>query len=185
MGDIRSCIVQKKLYHGTLKKFKDAILESGFTVSTREDNYLGTGVYFYEEPKLAVIWAQKKATYCKDSPVVFETVLSNSSVLDLTDDSVSREVENFVAQIDRQCVLRKRKLRKRQIMAQKATMYIDTYCNKVGIDIVKGRVYCGERMILYDAGIIYRTEVQYCVRNPSIISKTIVAYAEESDYDAI
>lgn len=174
-----------KLYHGTIKRYKNSILKNGLTLSDREDNYLGTGVYFYDDSQLAVKWARNKAAYHSDSPIVFESNILYDNVLDLTDNQVAKKFESFAAGLDTQFVVKRKGLRKRQLMALKATLYINAYCTKLGIDIVRGLVFCGERMFLYNSGIIYRTELQYCVRNVRSILSSFVAYSEENDYDAI
>lgn len=176
---------RKKLFHGTLKNKKDSIIQNGYTCSDRSDNYLGTGVYFYDEENLALTWAQKKARYYSNSPVVFEATVDYKRVLDLTDVKDSQKVETFVAEIeDSRLVIKKGDYRPRQLLAQLATIYINTYCEKFDVGIVKGCVFVGERVRLYQSGIITKTEIQYCVRNTALIVGNNLVY-EVNEYGAV
>jgi hypothetical protein len=49
-------------YHGTLAKNVESILKAGFRPSRGPENFLGTGVYFYESSESwADYWAEKRA----------------------------------------------------------------------------------------------------------------------------
>ena len=71
-------------YHGTSMDRASAIIESGFKPSSNEYDWLGGGIYFWQDaPKRAWQWAQH--TY-PDNPAVVKSLLRlDRSCLDLLD----------------------------------------------------------------------------------------------------
>ena len=70
-------------YHGTSQKSAQQIIEHGFDVSTNDYDWLGTGVYFFQDaPARAWAWAIERYP---DSPAVIKSRLSLENCLDLLD----------------------------------------------------------------------------------------------------
>lgn len=179
--------MQKRLYHGTLMSFKNSILSNGFSESDRKDNYLGTGVYFYDDRKLSYEWARKKAKHYSDGIVVFKCDVAYTKVLDLTQKRYYNAFSNFASELDSNYAIKRTKnLYGRKLAAMKATYYMNLYCEKYNYEIIKAEVDCTPRNELREMGLITKTEVQYCVRNLSSISNINVVYEkkESRDYEA-
>ena len=70
-------------YHGTSKRSAQEILERGFDFSINDYDWLGTGVYFFQDaPMRAVSWAKERYP---DSPAVIKSELILKNCIDLLD----------------------------------------------------------------------------------------------------
>lgn len=71
-------------YHGTSRSRADKIIAEGFQPSTNGYDWLGTGVYFWQDaPNHALHWAQKM--YSQEPAVVKSRLRLDSTCLDLLD----------------------------------------------------------------------------------------------------
>lgn len=73
-----------KGYHGTIKKRADNILAHGFRLSNKNTEWLGTGVYFFEDFKWAKSWAfqeTERAGKPKEEAAVLSAVIRCSDEL--------------------------------------------------------------------------------------------------------
>lgn len=70
-------------YHGTSQKSAQEIIEHGFDFSTNDYDWLGTGVYFFQDAP-ARAWAWAKTRY-PDSPAVIKSELVLDNCIDLLD----------------------------------------------------------------------------------------------------
>jgi hypothetical protein len=78
-------------YHGTYSSAAQDIVKNNFTISTRDDNWLGQGVYFYrEDPEQALTWAVVK-------------IKQNNALGSLLGESA--QVIKTIIQIDENCFL--------------------------------------------------------------------------------
>lgn len=70
-------------YHGTSQRSAPEIIERGFDFSTNDYDWLGTGVYFFQDaPMRAATWARERYP---DSPAVIRSELVLENCLDLLD----------------------------------------------------------------------------------------------------
>ena len=70
-------------YHGTSKRSAQRIIERGFNPSTNNYDWLGTGVYFFQDaPKRAYAWASERYP---ESPAVIKSELVLNRCIDLLD----------------------------------------------------------------------------------------------------
>ncbi|WP_310419241.1 hypothetical protein [Chamaesiphon sp. OTE_8_metabat_110] len=71
-------------YHGTSRSRADKIIAEGFQPSTNGYDWLGTGVYFWQDaPNHALHWAQKM--YSQEPAVIKSRLRLDSTCLDLLD----------------------------------------------------------------------------------------------------
>ncbi len=90
-------------YHGTSQAAADLIIRGGFLPSSNTYDWLGTGIYFWQDaPRRAREWAEARHPA---SPAVLEATIDLTDCLDLLDigwhDSVRRAYEEFVAALRR------------------------------------------------------------------------------------
>lgn len=70
-------------YHGTSQEKAQEIIDQGFNLSTNDYDWLGTGVYFFQDaPMRALAWASERYP---DSPAVIRSELVLESCIDLLD----------------------------------------------------------------------------------------------------
>ncbi len=70
-------------YHGTSQKAAQKIIEQGFNFSINDYDWLGTGVYFFQDaPLRAYTWAKERYP---DTPAVIRAKLVLENCLDLLD----------------------------------------------------------------------------------------------------
>ena len=81
-------------YHGTKGKFADSIIKEGFKIPEKKENdnhWLGHGIYFYEDYKLAEWWGKTKVNRhnekynLTDTHIVIKGVIEGEKVWDLDD----------------------------------------------------------------------------------------------------
>jgi len=69
-------IIETVGYHGTAEENVSDILENQFITKHRDDHWLGQGIYFYEDSKLAEWWIKKKLeTYSGEGPAVIKATM--------------------------------------------------------------------------------------------------------------
>ncbi len=91
-------------YHGTLAKNVESILKNGFRPSRGLDNYLGTGVYFYESSEAwAEHWAEKRAREAGGGLeiAVLSAQIRLGRCINLSDRAHQRILESFADDIQR------------------------------------------------------------------------------------
>lgn len=70
-------------YHGTSREKAQEIIDRGFNLSTNDYDWLGTGVYFFQDaPGRALAWASERYP---DSPTVIRSQLVLENSIDLLD----------------------------------------------------------------------------------------------------
>lgn len=70
-------------YHGTSREKALEIIDRGFNLSTNDYDWLGTGVYFFQDaPVRALAWAKERYP---DSPAVIKSELVLENCIDLLD----------------------------------------------------------------------------------------------------
>lgn len=70
-------------YHGTSREKALEIIDRGFNLSTNNYDWLGTGVYFFQDaPVRALAWAKERYS---DSPAVIKSELVLENCIDLLD----------------------------------------------------------------------------------------------------
>jgi hypothetical protein len=85
-------------YHGTSKKHATSILRRGFKPSENAFDWLGTGIYFFEEnEERARAWARRLHPH---DPEVVGAVLNLAGVLDLTEQGALDGLKETAATIE-------------------------------------------------------------------------------------
>ena len=72
-------MIKLKAYHGTLKKNVNSIKENGFIISTKNFEWLGTGIYFFADKEFAEQWALQESLKRKGpnrEPAVLSAIYS-------------------------------------------------------------------------------------------------------------
>lgn len=175
----------KTLYHGTISQYKNSIINNGFIPGNREDDYLGMGVYFYDKQNDALVWGEKKAKYYQDSPVVFKSVIiiKDETFLDLTALSGKKHCiasfKKFGSKFNQDITIRQSIVHPRKKIAVKASLLINAYCEKYGIDMVKAELEVNDSVFCLSLGIITKREIQYSLRNVANIKSNQVVYEDE------
>lgn len=95
--------LRMKGFHGTLMNNAIKIKNGGFLPSTKEIEWLGEGIYFFEKFTNAHYWAckQKENLHSVDFPAVVCAELSvmRNDFLDLDVPSIMREFEKYMVQV--------------------------------------------------------------------------------------
>lgn len=152
-------------YHGTNKKAADSIIKNQiFNKSTKKNEWLGEGVYFYELLEKAQWWSEKK-----HSPTIIEATISVSEdkLLNLDKPSEEDKLAEFIKFIDKsekQFIFSSDKTERRCQIITMYMQYID-YNVVIGTFVSTNKKYKNE---LDEIGYI-RTERQICVHDTSCI----------------
>jgi len=84
-------------YHGTIEEYGRKIYEGeSFQFSDGEEHLLGKGVYLYDDPKHAAVWAKMKAKYNSGKAMILKVMVdvNEDDYLDLD----SRDGQDFFFQ---------------------------------------------------------------------------------------
>ena len=173
------------LYHGTLKKYWDYIEKDGYKFSTRDDNWLGKGVYFYDELYKATNWSKNKIKYNKESLKELAVIKNNISVLrkhilDLTDYECRKKYNRCLISCEKIIkISSKEKLSEEKRLAKKRCAFFDLISedNDFYLIIAELQLHSDDQLnqILRGMGISVNNEVQYCLKKTScIISKQLL-----------
>lgn len=57
---------KETVYHGTIQQKADAIVKEGFIESSKDIEWLGTGIYFFAKREDAELWAENEAAKKKN-----------------------------------------------------------------------------------------------------------------------
>lgn len=188
-------------YHGTYLKHKKSIEENGLDPTLcnyRSDHWLGQGVYFFSDYKMANWWASslsERNNHC--GALIFESVIeaSDNTVLDLDDNTqldyfltyIMQQLEN----IEKECngeipIFDKNNFR---------AIFFDYYKQHNGISVIIGtfqKDYAGytekrsyderikQRKILNAIGLKFK-ERQFCVSDKNCIKSMTLVYNEEDE----
>lgn len=153
-------------YHTTLSCYKDSIIENGFWVSNESDDWLGEGVYFWDNENNARWWKKNSGIFKK---CIFtcdlKCPLSNYLNLDLE----MKKFESYLNEYMNSSYGKRLAKPKFKNVNECKKFYCDLYCSRNNICILS---FSFEHDIInkfgFKAGTIKRRQI--CVRNPKCIS---------------
>lgn len=184
----KNCIVNLRLYHGTLDLYVKSILENGFKQSDNLNykDYLGKGIYFYDNYKLAEKWAYKKA---RRRGTGFAVIKANvkfqtNRCLNFTDAKTLNDFNEYMESFKREARRNGEVLsfdlycKDSERQREELSWLIDCYCEfdkNVDIVIANLDVSDGNNRYLNDIylklGVVAFNEKQYCIKNSAIIKE--------------
>lgn len=165
-------------YHGTSAEAARRILTSGYIPSERAWDWLGDGVYFWQDaPFRAWEWARQRHP---EQPAVVRSVLELRDCMDLLDTfwypALAVIYTEYVAHhlasgkpLPRQSSASKNRRRDRDVFNQAV---MDLQQQGIPIRVVRGAFQEGNP-IYPESGIHDRSHVQIAVRDASLISETV------------
>ena len=176
-------------YHGTSRKAAQGIIEQGFDFSTNDYDWLGTGVYFFQDaPQRAYSWASERYP---DSPAVIRSRLVLENCLDLLDISwfpIIREAYGFFVEEYRKT---NRPLPRQNPQRSKAHRLDCAFFNYIvgGILQPQGEIVGAIRAVFNEGDRIYpnsalsdRAHIQIAIRNLSLIEESCLIEIDREEF---
>ena len=174
------------LYHGTDSKSAEIILQNGFLPSRPENNWCGSGVYFYDVKAKAWWSAGRTCQYIKDRkgqtviPEVLKADVQNvnrNDILDLRAPGDVRVFKEFADVLLQGMEYETSELDNEERIIKMRSMVIDYYAKETNKKMIIGIFKQRERddmgdLIDYAKGLYFVLGVEtiYCVRDISLIS---------------
>lgn len=164
-------------YHGTHKRNEALIKVKGYK-SSKDDEYLGEGVYFFESFEFsnglheAKCWCKYVKGFDSKCIIVFEALIESDQVLDLVNN-----IEH-IKRFDRARNLISLRLKKSSNLRvdEKLEDYRIIHKIRDKFEVVRAFVEGAKRDPEFNSVIIRRPQVQVCVRELSVIQKNRVVY---------
>ena len=155
-------------YHATLNVYKDDIIEKGFKLSHDEDDWLGEGVYFWDDIRNAQWWK-------KDNGIIPRCIFvcklkcDRSKYLDLDCKKEMEKFSLFSKQYLKEMAKATGKKPAFKGNNQRKKFFCDIYCSKQNISILS---FTFEHDFFNVAGFKEGTlkRRQICVKEPNCIS---------------
>lgn len=153
-------------YHGHIREVIDETLEDNeFNKSTKLDNFLGKGIYFFEEDlQLTIRWCEKARNY--DDWGIIKAFISSDKAIDLNKSAHFHAIENLFKKI-----IRKYENIDGDKYIPRAKLF-DILHEIKSFDMMRGtkRVPYGDEAKKLPGRIpFYHVQVILCVRNPDCI----------------
>jgi hypothetical protein len=169
-------------YHGTTSSNVENILTKGFLPSTNSYDWLGHGIYFWQDaPMRAREWVEESKARGIEKPVVIKARLKLSNCVDLLDvgwrDLIARSATKFLSSRDRSV--------RRGTLFNSTTgrhnldcaffNFLVRWLSQRNFEVGAIRAAVGEGdQILPGSPIRLKSHVQIAILNPALISKRIV-----------
>ena len=159
-------------YHGTTEKAAKAILKSGFHVSQNAYDWLGDGVYFFQDaPMRAREWAERLHG---GAAVVLEARIRLMNCIDLLDigwwEFLRESYESFFSDMKKEGLsLPHQTIRMRRLDQQVLNYAVETYQKNGGIVRSIRSVFIEGKPAYPESGLYDRSHVQIAVRDQSMI----------------
>ena len=165
-------------YHGTSQTKAANILKHGFRVSDNDYDWLGTGIYFFQDaPLRAKQWATQQHP---DNPAVIRSRIRLDNCIDLFDIGWQPLLKNVYNSFVEQYRETNRPLPKQQPVRSKAHRLDCAFFNYSiefiapqgqNIDGVRAAFMEGERLFP-DSAVLELAHVQIAIRNPELIKES-------------
>ena len=153
-------------YHTTYSRYKDSIVENGFKVSSKSDDWLGEGVYFWDNETNANWW-KKSSNLLKRC--IFICDLSCSLVNYLNLDTDMKKFETYLQDYMSSSFGKKLAKPKFKNTNECKKFYCDLYCSKNNICILSFTFeHDNINKFGFKIGTIKRRQI--CVKEPKCIS---------------
>lgn len=165
-------------YHGTTLESAQSIVENGFELRPKPWDWLGDGVYFWQDaPRRASLWGEEWTSKGAEVPEVsvVKARLRLEDCLDLLDvawnDAIIRYVKSFRERLRRDGTNLKNHSDGRHLLDAAFFNFLVEELEHDGIKIrsVRAAIAEGESM-LEGSPIRYRSHVQIAIRDVSLIS---------------
>lgn len=155
-------------YHKTLCIYMDSITENGFNPSNSKDDWLGLGVYFWDNIENAKWWNNSSESIIKTCIITCELKCDLSQYLDLDVEHEMNKLDKFSRKYIKN--LRDKNLPRPKFKNanQKKKFFCDLYCTQNNYTILS---HTFKHDIMNFAGFKIGTKErrQICVRNPKHI----------------
>lgn len=159
-------------YHGTTEKAAKAILKSGFRASRNKYDWLGDGVYFFQDaPMRAWEWARRNHG---DDAVVLEARIRLMNCIDLLDiswwHSLRNAYDSLLADLRAEGISPPHQTFGMRRLDQQVLNYaVETYQRNGGIVRSIRSVFIEGKPAYPESGLYDRSHVQIAVRDQSMI----------------
>ena len=163
-------------YHGTSQTKAANILKHGFRASDNDYDWLGTGIYFFQDaPLRARQWATQQYP---DNPAVIRSLIRLDNCIDLFDIGWQPLLKNVCNSFVEQYRETNRPLPKQQPDRSKAhrldcaffNFAIELICREQPIDSIRAAFIEGDRLFP-DSAIFNLAHIQIAIRNPDLIQE--------------
>ena len=178
-------------YHGTSREKAQEIIDCGFNLSTNDYDWLGTGVYFFQDaPVRALAWASERYP---DSPAVIKSQLVLENCMDLLDIDwypIIRETyAMFVCEYQKANIPLPRQNPQRSKAHRLDCAFFNYIVEKIlesqeeTIGSIRAVFNEGDR--IYPNSAIYdRSDIQILIRDLSLIEKSCLIEEDRIDEEA-
>ena len=155
-------------YHTTYTIYKDSIINNGFKPSVEDGDWLGEGVYFWDNEENA-LWWKRKSSLMEKCIFVCDLNCPVENYLNLDDKSRMKEFEKFSGKYLSSMISLSKMKPSFSNNDQRRKFFCDIYCTKNDIDILS---FTFEHDITNKFGFKTGTykRRQICVREPKCIS---------------
>lgn len=175
-------------YHGTNKRSAQKIIARGFDFSTNDYDWLGTGVYFFQDAhRRAAAWARERYP---DSPAVIRSELVLENCIDLLDISWSPIIKETYGMLVREYERANIPLPSQNPQRSKAhrldCAFFNYMVEKVlatqNITVGSIRAVFNEGDRIYPSSAIFdRSHIQIVIRDLSLIQKSCLIEEDTID----
>lgn len=175
-------------YHGTSKRSAQKIIERGFDFSTNNYDWLGTGVYFFQDaPMRAAAWAKERYP---DSPAVIRSELVLENCIDLLDIAWNPIIQETYGMFVREYQKANIPLPRQNPQRSKAHRLDCAFFNyivekvlasqNIAIDSIRAVFNEGDR-IYPNSALSDRSHIQIVIRDLSLIQKSCLIEEDTID----
>lgn len=175
-------------YHGTSQEKAQEIIDRGFNLSTNDYDWLGTGVYFFQDaPMRALAWASERYP---DSPAVIRSELVLENCIDLLDiawNPIIRETYGmFILEYEKAKIPLPRQNPQKSKAHRLDCAFFNYIVEKIlaSQDVAIGSIRAvfneGDR-IYSNSAIFDRSHIQILIRDLSLIEKSCLIEEDRID----
>jgi hypothetical protein len=169
-------------YHGTSLTFAQQIITNGFKVSNNDYDWLGTGVYFFQDAPVRA-WEWSKQQY-PDQPAVIQSIIRLEDCLDLLDITWSSIITESYQSYLEQCQKINQPLPRQTKGAHRLDCavinYTVGYFEQISRQTVKSirGVFLEGNPIFPNSYLFERSHVQIAIRDLSLIEQSSILILE-------
>jgi len=169
-------------YHGTFGEdiisVMKNILDSGFILSDKENEWLGRGIYFFDNDAQAKWWGKEQ---CKKNKIfkygIIKAVISYEKILDLDNLDDRKKYEEACYEYSKEIAKRKPVFKdKSQAELLIQCLFLSMYKDRNNIDVIK-KTFNLEKKEKQKYNVLTKTHIQYCVSKEKNISNKCIHYS--------
>lgn len=164
-------------YHGTSRSNADLILAHGFQLSRNDYDWLGAGIYFFQDaPLRALQWATAQFP---EEPAVLRSILILRDCLDLVDVGFVEVLRGSYSLFQEQCQRSGRPLPRQTRMAHRLDCAVIDFAAEVlestgrSVSAVRGIFQEGEAYYP-ESALTVQGHIQIAVRDLTCIQETVI-----------